>query len=220
MQSRLRTLAVIVAAIILAAGTYIAYEKYSRRTHVIAMVQDAAERLKNVLERAVAGSANPDLQAHATAVESHASTLRRMNTASFSPLADAADDYLVTAREIMKRSLQVQLAAARLEQSRDALAAHLQNDRGAAAWTGEAMLLKQTLDRELRDYRLGVEAYSTLLESLPASQARVRAYIDDAPAVESSTLQAAARRTLDAYAAAEQNVKEVADLRAYSRGRR
>src|SRR5688500_10440202 len=99
MQNKLRTLAVVVAVLVLAVGTWIAYEKYSRRNHVLTMVQDASSRLQALLQAQSGDAAKIDLEAHATAFEGYAATLRRMNTSSFTPLAGAADDYFVTARE-------------------------------------------------------------------------------------------------------------------------
>ena len=219
MQNKLRTLAVVVAVLVLAVGTWIAYDKYSRRTHAVTMVKDAAARLHTVLEAQAADGAKVDLEAHATALEGYASTLRRMNTSSFTPLADAADDYLVTAREIARRSVQIDAARTALAASLPALSSHISDDRGAAKWTGEAVRLKQAVDKDARDYRMAADAYRSVLESLPASQARVAALVDGLPVIEDAKIRKAGAAVLDAHATAAQNVKQVADLGAYA-GRR
>ena len=218
MRNKLRTLAVVVAVLVLAVGTWIAYEKYSRRNHVVAMVKDAAAHLEAVL-RAQTGGAKADLEAHATALEGHAATLRRMNTAAFTPLADAADDYLVTAREIARRSVEIQRSRAALDSSVPALGAHIRGDRGGARWTGEAMRMKQALDSDFRDYRLAVEAYRAVLPTLAASHAKVAAFIEDMPPIDDALVKHAGQTVLDAYTSAAQNVKQVADLGSYA-GRR
>ena len=219
MQEKLRTLAVIVAVLVLAVGTWLAYERYSRRNHVITMVTDASARLSSVLHAHAGGAAPVDFESHATAIEGYASTLRRMNTSSFTPLADAADDYLVTAREIARRSVDINRARASLGASVPALASHIQSDRGAAAWTGEAMKLKQALDKDFRDYRIAVEAYRPVLASLPESHAKVAARTDELTPLDDALVKRAGAAVLDAYTAAEQNVKQVADLAGYA-GRR
>ena len=219
MQNKLRTAAVVVAALVLAVGTYLAYEKYSRRTHVIGMVKDAGARLHRVLQANAGETPRVDLEAHATALEGYAATLRRMNTASFTPLADAADDYLITAREIARRSVQMQRARTALDASLPALSTHIRLDRGAASWTGEAMRLKQTLDRDFRDYRIAVEAYRSLLGSLEASQIKVAPYVEGLQIVDAALVKQASGKALDAYFGTEQNVKQVAELGAYA-GRR
>ncbi|HEX2826677.1 MAG TPA: hypothetical protein VHP37_10055 [Burkholderiales bacterium] len=219
MQNKLRIAAVFVAALVLAVGSYLAYEKYSRRTHVITMVEDAAVRVRAVVEAQPGTPTQIDFEAHATALEGYAATLRRMNTASFTPLADAADDYLVTAREIGRRAVEIQKSSAALDASYRALAAHMKADRGAAGWPAEAVRLKQAADKDLRDYRLAVDAYRMLLESFPASQWKVVPLVDKLPLIEDSLVKGAAAKALDAYRAAEQTVKQVADLNAYA-GRR
>jgi hypothetical protein len=212
MHEKLRTLAVAAALIVLAVGTWLAYDKYSRRNHVVTMVKDAAVRLTSVLQAQAGGAAPIDYESHATAIEGYASTLRRMNTSSFTPLADAADDYLVTAREIARRSVDIRRARERLTASLPALGQHIRTDRGAAAWTGEAMKLKETLDRDFRDYRIAVDAYRSVLGSLLVSQANVSSRVEDLPLIDDALVKRAAASVLDAYAAAEQNAKQVAEL--------
>lgn len=219
MQNKLRIIVVVVAALVLAVGTWLAYEKYSRRSHVVAMVKDAAARLDAVLQAQLNDDPKVDLEAHATALEGYASTLRRMNTASFTPLADAADDYLVTAREIARRAVEMRRARTALDSSVPALSTHITSDRGAASWTGEAMRLKQTLDKDFRDYRIAGEAYRTLLGSFSASQSKAAPHVESLTVIDEALVGKAARKALDAYAAAEQNVKQVADLGGYA-GRR
>jgi hypothetical protein len=219
MQEKLRTLAVVAAVLVLAVGTWLAYERYSRRNHVVTMVKDAAVRLHTVLQAQAGGAAPIDLEAHATALEGYASTLQRMQTSSFAPLADAADDYLVTGREIARRSVEIQRARHRFAASLPALADHIRSDRGAAAWAGEAMRLKQALDKDFRDYRIAVDAYRSVLGSLLVSQANVAARVEALPLIDDALVKRAAASVLDAYAAAEQNVKQVAELGRYA-GRR
>ena len=219
MHEKLRTLAIAAALIVLAVGTWHAYDKYSRRNHVITMVKDAAVRLHTVLQAQAGGAAPIDFEAHAHALEGYTSTLRRMQTSSFRPLADAADDYLVTAREIARRSVEIRRARERFAASLPALERHIKTDRGATAWTGEAMRLKAALDKDLRDYRIAVDAYRSVLGSLLVSQANVSARLEDLPLIDDALVKRAAASVLDAHAAAEQNAKQVAELGRYA-GRR
>ena len=219
MQNKLRVAAVVIAALVLAVGTWIAWDKYSRRNHVVKMVHDAATRLHTVLQAQASGDSKIDLEAHATALEGYSSTLKRMNTSSFTPLADAADDYLVTAREIARRAVEMQRARTAVDASLGALSTHIKADRGAASWPAEAARLKQPLDKSFRDYRIAVESYRTLLASLPASQVKVAQYVEGMALSEDALVKQAGSQALDAYRAAEQNVKQVADLGSYARRR-
>ncbi len=215
MTRSIRTVAVVIATIVLVVGTYIAYEKYTRRNHVIALVNDTSSRLRAALQAQVAGTASSGLEAHATAAEAHASTLRKMNTSSFTPLADAADDYLVTAREILRRQADFNRARERAETGLAALTAHIQADRGANDWTQEAVRLKQALDKDVRDYRVAVESYASLLPTLAVSQAKIAPFVESSALIDDRLIADARRQALDAHAAAEQNIGRVTSLDAY-----
>jgi hypothetical protein len=214
-KKNIRTAVVVIAVVILAIGTYLAYEKYTRRTHVVAMVKDAALRLRATVQGQAEGHDPAGDEASATAIEAYANTLRSMNTSSFAALADAADDYLVTAREIMRRAVNMRLAKARLAPSVEALASHIRGDRGAGAWTGVAVQRKQALDADLRQYRIAVESYASLMSGLSASQVKIAPFVDASVLIDERMIDQARKRALDAYGATEQNARQTADLAAY-----
>jgi hypothetical protein len=218
MTGTMRNAAGVIAVIVLAVGSTIAYQRYTQRSHVVNLVRDAGVRLTAAIQAEASGAPIPDAEANARAAEDHVNTLRRMNTSSFAPLADGADDYLVTAREILKRALEAQRARDRVAADLEALRTHLSTDRGVADWTQEAVRLKQALDADSRDYRIAVDSYSTLLQSLPQAQARVTPFVEDVPLVDGEVAAQAGRHALDALAAADQNIRQVASLDAY-RGR-
>jgi hypothetical protein len=218
-KNNLRAAAVAIAVVVLAIGTYLAYEKYTRRTHVVAMVEDAARRMHATVQAQAAGKDPADDEANATAVEAYESTLRSMSTSSFEALAAAAGDYLVTAREIMRRAVNMRLSKARLAQSTDALASHIRGDRGAGEWPRVAVQLKQPVDADLREYRIAVESYASLMSGLAVSQAKIAPFVDASLLIDERSIGEARQRALDAYAATEQNARQTADLGAY-RGRR
>jgi hypothetical protein len=218
-KNNIRAAAVAIAVVVLAIGTYLAYEKYTRRSHVVTIVEDAALRMRATLQVQAGGIDPADAEANATAVEAYASTLRSMNTSSFAPLAAAADDYLVTVREIMRRTVNMRLSKARLAVSAQALASHVRGDRGASEWPRVAIQLKQPMDADLREYRIAVESYASLMSGLAASQEKIAPYVDASVLTDERLIGEARKRTLDAYAATEQNARQTADLGAY-RGRR
>ena len=217
MPQNVRTLAVVIATIVLIVGTYLAYEKYTRRSHVVSMVEETAARLRKSLEAQGAAGAAAGADAHAAHADAQVTTLRRMNASSFRPLADAADDYLVTSREILRRNADMETLHARLTASLDALQAHIKADRGRADWTREAVRLKQGLDKDVRDYRIAVESYRSLLQTLPASQARIAQFVEAAALVDEQTIAAARKRALDDFAATDENIRQTASLGASPR---
>ena len=214
MTKNVRTLSVVIATIVLIVGTYLAYEKYTRRSSVVSMVEETAARLRKSLEaQGVAAGAD----AHAAHADAQVTKLRSMNASSFRPLADAADDYLVTTREILRRNADMETLRARLSASLDALQAHIKADRGRADWTREAVRLKQLLDKDVRDYRIAVDSYRSLLQTLPASQARIAQFVEAAALVDDQTIAAARKRALDDFAATDENIRQTASLGATPR---
>jgi hypothetical protein len=219
MTKNIRTFSVIVAALVLAVGTYIAYEKYTRRNAVVVLVNDTGTRLRAALQAQAAGGGNPDAEASAKAVEAHAKALQSMNSSSFRPLADAADDYFVTAREILRRQADIQRARAGVTANLDALGGHIKTDRGRSDWTREAVQLKEALDKDARDYKVAVESYASLLQSLSRSQAKVTPFAEPGLVIDERLIRDARQSALDAYAATDQNIRQVANLDAYRRRR-
>jgi hypothetical protein len=212
---------VMAAMLVLVAAAFAAYKVYDTHTaqlRVVALLKDATERLRATLSAQARGDSGSAVQAHFTATDSHVSTLRSMKTASLMALADAADDALVTSREIMRRQVAIDQARKRLTTSFDTLVRHIKSDRGRNDWTREAVQMKGAVDKDLRDYRMAVESYSTLLESFPASQAKVAAYIEPKLLIDEKLLGNARQRALDAYADTDQTIKRVSTLQAYRVG--
>jgi hypothetical protein len=218
MRKRAAVIAAIGLALVLAAWFYHSYRVQTSRDAVAALIRDTGERLRTSWPRDAA-EAGVDVDVHSRAVESHVLRLREMKTSSVRELADAADDYLVTAREILRRLSAIRSARARVVKDMDILATHLRSDRGQATWPREAVRLKSVVDAALRDYRIASESYASLLRSLPASQARVARYLDPAAIIDDRTIGESAARALDALARTDENIRQLTRLDAYRGGR-
>jgi hypothetical protein len=72
--------------------------------------------------------------------------------------------------------------------------------------------MKGVVDKDLRDYRIAVESYSTLLESFPASQGRLAPYVAATLLIDPKLMNDARQQALDAYAGADQNIKRVVNI--------
>ncbi|MDB5924337.1 MAG: hypothetical protein JWN13_3273 [Betaproteobacteria bacterium] len=201
-----------VALIVLTIASYKVYDAQATRINVIALVSDTMERLKAALAAQAAGTPMVDVQAHATAAEAHVAALRNMNTSSVTRLADAADDALVASREIMRRQANIDRSRNGLVSSLDLLARHLKSNRSSNDWTREAVRMKGAVDKDLRDYRIAVESYATLLESFPASQARLAPYVAPTLLIDPKLMKDARQQALDAFEGADQNIKRVANI--------
>jgi hypothetical protein len=210
--------AALLAVAVAAFAAYKVYDTHTTQLRVIALVKDTTERLRTLLSAQSAGNAAPVVEAHLSATDAHVSALRNMKTASLTPLADAADDALVTSREIMRRQLGMDQARKRLALSFDTFARHIRSDRGRNDWTREAVRIKAAVDKDLRDYRIAVESYSTLLESFPTSQAKVAPFLEPSLLIDEKLLRNARQRALDSYADTDQSIKRVSTLQAYRVG--
>ena len=146
----------IVLVLVLGVWVYKAYQKNSTRSAVLSSVKDTSKRLHASVTAPPGGRI--DFDAHARAIEAHAAGLRHRDTSAVRPLADTADDYLVTAREIVRRRAAMHGSHERLLESVEVLSRHVQNDRGAADWTQQAVRLKQVIDRDMREYRIASES--------------------------------------------------------------
>lgn len=213
MKRNATVFALIAAVLVLSVWVYKAYQKNTTRTAVLASVKDTGERLRAAITSTA--DAPVDYEAHARAVEAHAAALRGRDTSAVQALADAADDYLVTVREILKRRAAMQSSRESVEKSLQAFTEHMQSDRGRAAWTQQAVALRVPLERDQREYRIASESYVTLLESLPASQVKIAPYAGEAVLLDPKALKAAQASTLDALARTEENVRKVARLEPY-----
>jgi len=208
-----RNLSIVAAVIVIAALAlwgYSAYRAHVTRSTIVAMVTDAAGRVKSALAQDASGF---DAAAHA--VEKDAAALRKLDTSSMLPLADAADGYLVTVREILRRRAAMQSAGDRQVKELEALTQHVQSDRGRADWPQEAVRLRENLDRTFREYRIATESYAALLETLPGAQAKMAGQVKSLPLADEKSLKEARAAALDALARADQNIRRVTQLDAY-----
>ena len=211
-------LSIAAVAIIIALGVwaYSAYRTHTTRAAITVVVKESGERLKPALSQADASS---DFDAGARAVDGHVATLRKLDTQRALPLADAADGYLVSVREILKRRAVMHNAREPLAKGLEALTQHVQGDRGAAAWPGEAVRLKDSLERDFREYRIATESYVALLETLPAAQSKIAEHVKGVWVADEKTIREARSAALDALARTDENIRKVTQLDAY-RGQR
>ena len=204
----------------LAIASYKAYQTRTARGAVIALVNESAAHLRAAIKAEAAGEAAGDLDSHSATAAAHLTKLRSMPTSSLRPLADAADDSLLTTREILRRQLDMQQARARLSTSLDALAEHIRSDRGTKNWTHEAVRLKALVDKDFRDYRIAVETYSTLLASFPETQTKLAPHVApvSVPLIDEKLVTDARQHAIEAYERAHGDVKRISTLPAYRIG--
>lgn len=219
-----RTATVILLPLVAALAIYWGYGEHKKRElpkMVSALVRDASVRLHDALSSGTdATGTSPDtahrLEQHLIAVDRHLLGLRAMDTTTIEEFAAAADDYLLTIREILLRRASTSLYGAQLSESTRALRHHMRSDNRTGAWVTAAVQAKAQLEADYRDYKLTVEALAKLLEMFPVSRAKLAPHIADAsPLVDESTAAAARSRVLQSLKEVTLEVERVGQLNAY-----
>lgn len=178
-----RSIVMIVVAAVAAAGLgywgYNAYQKRQLRGAVADVLKGAGETTRDAL--AVQAAPLPEdravpakkLEDHGDAIEKTIARFKRLQLRRDRELTDAADSYLVTAREILRTQARMYRAYQRHSESLDALRDHMRVDDRRGAWVSAAVRAKDRAERDFRDYRLANATYATLLGSLPAAQKKI-----------------------------------------------
>lgn len=192
-------LAVVVAAIIAYWG-YITYKKREFDTTTIASVEDASQRLRSALTLTAGPPGAITLQAaegigtDAEEVGRQLQVLKRADTASDMTLVDAADSYLVTVRELLKRIADMHKQRLMLADSTQALRNHLRVDTRTGAWVSEAVRGKARMDKDFRGLRIETEVVDRLLQSLHESQSTIAPYVGAAALIDEKLVADARQR--------------------------
>jgi hypothetical protein len=222
-KSRRLTIAgtALVLALFAAWWGYDAWSKFQTRKAAMALVNDSGKLLRDALLSANAGSSSPaaeavaKLEAQVTAVERNYANLKQLDAAALGTLAEAGDDYILTVREIARRISVSSRSRLNLGASSRALRSHMAADRGAASWPGEAVRLRERVDRDYRDYRLAAEALVKLLDSLPASQMKVASGLDPSLIIAPPAIASARERVLEDAKRMTAEIEKLTNLAGY-----
>jgi hypothetical protein len=213
----------VILVLLAALVAYWGYGEHRKRElprTVSALVQDASLRLQDALKgEGDALDAHPDvlrrLDQHVIAVSAHLSKLRATDTAAIEAFANAADDYLLTAREILRRRAAEYRYRMALSDSTRALREHMRFDNHTGTWITEAVRMRNRMEADYRDYRLTTEALAKLLELFSESRARLVPYADRAVLADEKAVSAARGRALETYGKKTADVERVGQLNAY-----
>lgn len=204
-------------AVVAALGLWM-FKQHSDRSVVLSGVKDTGTRLRETLaiEAGPAAAINAEtvrrLDEHVAAAERNRAALKRLDAADKQALVDAADNYLVTGQEILRRQATAHRNRLLLADSLQALRAHFRADRGAASWVREAVRLRVPVEKHYGEYALAVETFDKLLESLPASQARVSPFVGGLPIAEENLVADARKRSQEELKRATGEVDKIRQL--------
>jgi type II secretory pathway component PulJ len=158
------------------------YRKAQLQRAVYALVRDSNERMQAALalENEAATADNPQtvarLDEQAQDVDKHVIELRDMSSAPNRALVAAAEDYLLTVRQILREHMR-------------------KAGRRSGAWIDEAVRAKDRLERNYFDYRTSEEALERLLASYPSVRRKMAAQLS-VPLLADEAVENARKRAL------------------------
>ncbi len=204
--------AAVVAALVLAAGAALFWGQHKKaelRSDIAALVVDASGRLRSALgmeaDQKAADTAEgvAQLEQDSAAFDRQLGVLHGLDTRRDAALADAAEDYLTTARQLALYQARMHRLRIDVDGAVQALDEHMRSaDRRARGWIGEAMRKKDFLEKKYFDYRMACDGFGDLARGYPDSRQRLvplvgaQAVVDDQLAADARThAQAAAKQT-------------------------
>lgn len=181
--------AIVVLAAIVGAVTWKGHRQKQDETALVAAVGESTLILREALDEKV------QAQAPGNAAARLDGYLKQAKAAARTPLADAAEDYVLGAREIARFRADANRLAPSAAAARQALLAHLgAGARRNDAWFRHAGDLKKRV--EDAHYELGVplKALDGLLDGMQESRKRLAPLVGDKLLIEPAALNAARER--------------------------
>jgi uncharacterized protein (DUF1499 family) len=128
-------------------------------------------------------------------------------------LADAAEHYILGAREIAKRRSDAERLTREAAMSRRALTMHMKAASNRDAyWIRVASDLKKRAERDHFDLETSLKALSYLLDSLPEAEKRLADHVDASLLLEEKERRIARQRAEEAQRFASQELERVRQL--------
>ena len=155
--------AALVLFVVAAAGYWVhaAWAKRAEEQHIAALLRDTTDALR----RGLAPGAPPAL------VDRIDASLQAAKAPHDRSLAEAAGLYILSARELVRRRVQLERLERQAAQSRAALAGHMQRGgRRNDAWFRVALELKQHVERDHRELDIALKTIEELLYGLAETQ--------------------------------------------------
>jgi hypothetical protein len=200
--------ALVIAGAVIGYTMYGKYQKVRQERAVAALVADTTTQLRQALTSA-------PTQEMFSRIDGN---LRSLNAPRQPDLADAAEHYILGAREIVRRRLEAARLAQLAAADRQALTAHMNaaGGRRGEAWFRTAIDLKKKVERDHFDLDVTLKALYELLGSLPDPEKRLAPQVSPALLLdERLRVQAREQARADAARAAAEveKVRRLAEAR-------
>src|SRR3954470_7332812 len=191
----------IAAIALIAYGFHAAGQKRTQQRAIIATVQDSTDKLRAALTEKAAPDVVAALDANLTAARAPRDP----------QLADGAEHYILSAREIARRRVDTDRLWARALASRQALAGHMARaERRSEPWLRTAVALKKKVEDDYFEVGITLKALDELLYRLPEEEKRLEARIGTTALLEREAINVARQQ---AQADAKRANDELASVR-------
>lgn len=196
----------VILAMVVAGLAYLAYgaaQKRAQQRHVKELVVDTTEKLRQVLVAKTALDLFAPLDAN----------LKAARAPRDPKLADAAEHYILGAREIARRRTDIERLSRQAAASRQALASHMGNagHRGPA-WMNQAVVLKKRVEDDHFALGLSLKALDELLFTLPDAERRLAPHVGRDVLIEASVRDSARKQTQDELRRANDDLERIRRL--------
>ena len=202
--SRPKPLVIALAVVVVAIIAYWGYAALTKREHdatIVAAIQDASQRLRSALTltagppKAITMRDAERISVDEEEVDRRLQALKKADAASDLALVDAADSYLLTARELLKRIAGSHKHHLMLAESAQALRDHMRVDTRTGAWVSEAVRGKTRMDQDFRGFRVDSGMVDKLLASFHDSQNKIAPYAGAGALIDEKLVADARTRT-------------------------
>lgn len=169
------------------------YQKHAQQKSIAALVSQGTAQLKSAL-------AGEPGAADVARIDALLQELRGTGTSRQIAMAGAAEGYLVSARAILLREVEVARATPRVVASRQALAAHMRAPRGRDdSWIRRASDLKKQMDQDHAELDRQLKTLRDLVYTFPDAERALEPYVDHSLLLGAAPQQAALKK-IDAEA--------------------
>ncbi|HEX2197538.1 MAG TPA: hypothetical protein VHG88_02810, partial [Burkholderiales bacterium] len=154
---------------------------------VVSVVSETTAQLRDVLKRPA-----PEV------AEKIDGNLRVARSWSNAYMADAAEHYLIGAREIARKRADAARHAQKFAASRAALTAHMRRaSQRDSSWIRTASQLKKQMEQAHFELETSLNALAELLQSLPEAQKRLEPYVEASLTLDDASRKQARQQALD-----------------------
>ncbi len=204
----------VLAALGLAWWGYSGYKKRELQGAVVALVTEATARVRDALQARESGAGELErLEDHFKALGAATQRLAQLDIWRNPPLGDAAQQYVDEAHALLRRLVAVQRAGDAVRADVNALSAHIGAARGRSSdWIGEAVALKQQMDRDFFDYRMAEGGLQKSFQTLPNARRQLAPLIAPVPLMDDGPFAYARTRLTEASAQLARQVEAARKL--------